>query len=469
MQNNTTFSLSKELATSDFGDERLNARLITLTDSISRRPSDGFPQIAGSVGALEALYRFLGNSKVTPEKILSPHIEATVKRAAGEDRLIVAHDTTEFLFGGKSRKEELGWTKQGNQGFFAHFSLALSRTSFVRPLGVLGIDTIFRTNKSKKKKRSREEMKLDSDRESLRWWNSVHRVENLFPFGTKPIHVMDRGADDFDFFSDLISQDIRFVARVNHNRGNCQIIGEEEKYKLFELLGGLKATCKREVLLSKRESNRMPATRKRHPPREKRIATLQIAAAAIQFPKTKYSHSSQKTLTLNFVHVYEVDAPSETERVDWKLMTTEPIENTEQLFNIIDDYRARWTIEEYFKALKTGCSYEKRQLESQETLLNALAIFSTVAWQMLLLRTLNRHDPLSSAEFALTKTQIQVLKAVSNKNLANSLTIKEALLSVAALGWHIPNNGDPGWLVLARGMETLLTMEIAWTAATEKM
>ena len=27
-------------------------------------------------------------------------------------------------------------------------------------------------------------------------------------------------------------------------------------------------------------------------------------------------------------------------------------------------YRTRWTIEEFFKALKTGCLYEQREFES---------------------------------------------------------------------------------------------------------
>jgi hypothetical protein len=31
---------------------------------------------------------------------------------------------------------------------------------------------------------------------------------------------------------------------------------------------------------------------------------------------------------------------------------------------VVDCYRGRWIVEEFFKALKTGCQYERRQLES---------------------------------------------------------------------------------------------------------
>jgi IS4 transposase len=46
------------------------------------------------------------------------------------------------------------------------------------------------------------------------------------------------------------------------------------------------------------------------------------------------------------------------------LYTSEPIDTAEQLLTIVDQYRSRWVIEEFFKALKTGCAFEKRQLES---------------------------------------------------------------------------------------------------------
>ncbi len=73
-------SLTEEFSKSDFGDKRLNSRLVKLSDALLARPSDSFPEATGTVAALEATYRFLGNEKVTPEKILAPHIEATIHR-----------------------------------------------------------------------------------------------------------------------------------------------------------------------------------------------------------------------------------------------------------------------------------------------------------------------------------------------------------------------------------------------------
>jgi hypothetical protein len=41
------------------------------------------------------------------------------------------------------------------------------------------------------------------------------------------------------------------------------------------------------------------------------------------------------------------------------------------------------------------------------------------------------------------------------------------MLAVSTLGWHLKSNGDPGWLVLGRGMHDLLLLELGWKAREE--
>ena len=38
------------------------------------------------------------------------------------------------------------------------------------------------------------------------------------------------------------------------------------------------------------------------------------------------------------------------------------------------------------------------------------------------------------------------------------------MLAIAGLGGHLPRNGDPGWLVLGRGIHDLLLRELGWRA-----
>jgi hypothetical protein len=163
-------------------------------------------------------------------------------------------------------------------------------------------------------------------------------------------------------------------------------------------------------------------------------------------------------------HVLEPEPPADEVPVEWFLLTSLPVATPKQITYVVDCYRARWIIEEYFKALKTGCQYERRQLTTSKRLLNALAVLAPVAWRLLLLRHLSRHEPERPARDALAPSQISVLRAIAKHPLPQKLTVREALLAIARLGGHVRANGDPGWLVLTRGFRDLLLLERGWTA-----
>lgn len=465
-------SAQQELSKSKFGDKRLGDRLGTLAKALCDHPGESFPDAVGSIASLEATYRFFGNSKVSPGAILAPHIEATIQRSCAAERIVVSHDTTTFTFSGNSRREGLGWVTsdnrvhQGRQSFLAHFSLAVSRSATVSPLGSLGFSSFVRTGTPKGKTTLRN--KKQTVNELDRWGESVERVENLFPATVRPIHVMDREADDYQLFSDLSSRKARFVVRIRQNRRGCKVTDDTGEEKLFSIMDKLEVRCERTVAISKRAAGtiRFPKNRTTNIPRNGRVARLQICASTVVLPRTRFSPKHlPNQVALNCIHVREIGAPDQTEPVDWKLLTQEPIETAEDILNCVDDYRARWMIEEFFKALKTGCVFEKRQLESKHSLLNALAVFTPIACQLLTLRTLDREHPNLPATRALTKNQTAILVATSKASLDANPTIGQAFTAIAALGGHIPNNGKPGWIVLARGMEKLLIMEVAWAAA----
>jgi len=86
------------------------------------------------------------------------------------------------------------------------------------------------------------------------------------------------------------------------------------------------------------------------------------------------------------------------------------------------------------------------------------------------MRHLAREFPDADATVALTPRQIAVLRTTpGGTNLSVTPSIRDALLAVARLGGHLRQNGEPGWLVLARGMQKLLCMETGWVAAAARM
>jgi hypothetical protein len=425
--------------------------------------------MTSSDGELEGVYRFLGNERVTPQKILAPHVAATRERA-GAGTVIIAHDTTELGFGGLVVRDGLGRVGTSNvrQGFFAHFAIAVTADESRTMLGVTGVRTFIRAWKPSDRPKKVRDREPDQS-ESKKWTDLAFEANAAFP---RSIHVMDREADSYTILTRLIENDVRFVIRLCRDKRI-----DDSSYLLFktaDLRGVTSAT--RTVPLSRRRPSRSTTKNAQHPPRSDRLAKLEMRVAAVKISRPKrprYRTGYPDAVAVNIVTVQEIDTPAGEEPVCWRLVTTEPIDTPKQVEAIVDAYRARWRIEEFFKALKTGCAFEKRQLESIRTLVNALAMFSVIAWRLLLLRSLAHTAPNAPATTVLTREQVHLLQRLSSMpgpgvpdvRMPRTPTAHDALLAVARLGGHIKNNGPPGWIVLGRGYDKLLLLMLGYRAA----
>jgi len=450
--------LSEEFFGAELGDERLNRRLDRLADQLAERATESFPKALADESQLEAAYRFFGNTRVKPEAILEPHFVSSAKRAAAQSSILVIHDTTEFEFGGNSEREGLGRLLRPGQGFFGHFSLAVQASATHAPLGLLGLESIFRHTAAIPRKKRKKKHDLG---ESARWARAVESAQARLAPSVRAIHLMDREGDSFAILNSLDERGRDYVIRSNHDRVLADVADQTH---LRSAARGTTPVIDREVSLSYRPVIHGPKG-KRHPARDARIARLTFAATRVSLPRTSTAKGAgTERLSVNVVHVLEPEPPAGEVPVEWFLLTSLPVSTPKQIACVVDYYRARWIIEEYFKALKTGCQYERRQLTTSKRLLNALALLAPVAWRLLLLRHLARHQPERPARDALTASHVAVLRAVSKAPLPQKLSVSDALLAIARLGGHIRANGEPGWLVLARGFRDLLLLERGWSA-----
>jgi transposase len=374
------------------------------------------------------------------------------------------HDETEFKF--PTKREGLGFlsgSKEAGDGFYGHFSLAVSYP-LMRPLGM--IEAQVRVKDKVKGYLSPAKKREDKTRKTLSWGKGIEAAEQRLKCPKKLIHVADREADFYELLWELNDKQRHYVIRVNHQ--DRKVCDKSQIQNLSEQLESQREAIqlKREVRISKKNQKVLPKDRKRNPARQARTAHLCISASSVKILRGHH-HGARlaKSIELNVVHVFEPAPPQGEQAIDWKLYTSEPIDCPQQIAKVVDIYRGRWLIEEYFKALKTGCAFEERQLESKHTITNALAIFIPVAWQLLLLRSETRTRPHSLATIVLSQTQIAVLKAVSKLRLPQTLTVQDAMLAIARMGGHIKQNGPPGWQTLNHGLTQLLTLEQGWLAA----
>jgi hypothetical protein len=87
-----------------------------------------------------------------------------------------------------------------------------------------------------------------------------------------------------------------------------------------------------------------------------------------------------------------------------------------------------------------------------------------IACELLWLRSRARNDPNAPATEVPTPQQIKILRLLGPRPLPPHPTARDALWAVAGLGGHVKRNGEPGWLVLHRGMQTLFSYEVGFEA-----
>jgi hypothetical protein len=244
------------------------------------------------------------------------------------------------------------------------------------------------------------------------------------------------------------------------------VLTEDGRENILEHARKLPQVSTRAIHLSARQEKYVGKNmRPQHPARVERESRIQIRAGRVRLRKPKLS-GTMPELHLNAVHVLEVDPPEGESPVEWLLLTTESIATKNEVESVIDNYRARWLIEEYFKAIKTGCKYEERQLESLHALLNTLGLFAVMAWRLLQLRFIERSivEDLPATSVG-SPAEIAVLE--SKAKMKPGATAREFLLRMARLGGHLPQNGRPGLLVLWRGLRQLLDLAEGYELAAK--
>jgi hypothetical protein len=340
-------------------------------------------------------------------------------------------------------------------------------------LGVLGVhpyiheDAAAHRGMTQTQRMQATHAKPRAAKESARWEQLALQVSAALPAGVEAVHVMDQEADDYDLLAALHAAPLRYVVRVASRRRTTTA-----RRSIKDMLSTHPATLFRTVALTPRRPRDSARSKGRHPVRAEREAMLQVRWAPITLRRQCRTASPLRTLTAWAVHVWEPTPPPGEIPIEWTLCTSETVQTLADAAAIVDHYRARWIIEEYFKALKTGCAFEKRQLTTFDGLVRALALFIPMAWQLLVLRHLGRAVRPPPVGQRFDREQLLLLRKLLERRrhpLPSRLTMRDAMLGIAALGGHITNNGAPGWLVLGRGLTRFLEAEVGWRLAREEM
>ncbi len=436
-----------QFATTDLHDERRTKRLVLLATQIAADPSGSFPQQTESWNDLRAAYNFFDCEDVTFQAIASHHWELT-KKTAGERQLIIA-DTTEIDYGPCRQVTGLSPVGSGiGQGFHLHSGLMVSPEDD-RVHGLAG-QLIYHRQRVRKGETRTERLQRD-DRESQIWGDLVIQMGSP-PSGTSWIHVVDRGADDFEFFYHCQQTETEWVARAK-SLIRIIITPESGETPLKAYLGTLpRAGC---YTLNLRARPKAPA----------RTAKLVVAIGALRMPTPKLKSPFLKqvkpaAIPMWVVWVREVDAPDGVEAIEWVLYTSLLVEDFEDAMAIVGYYGKRWLIEEWHKVLKTGFQVERRQLKTCDRLEAMMGLMSVEALRLFQLKGMARTAPEQPATEVVPPKYVMMLKVVRRLTPTTILTAGGFFRELAKLGGFLGrrHDGEPGWMTIWRGWDKLQIM-----------
>lgn len=451
--------IAAELAGIDLGDKRLNRRSVRVLKALAAQPQASINAACQGWDETIAAYRLFDHAEISPEKILAPHQDAARERIRQQAVVLIVQDTTELDFTAHPPRDARCLDKSYRFGCYDHTSLAVTPEQVC--LGVVGQELFDRRAESLGKTDERTSLPIEQ-KESYRWLQGYRlacQIARDCPH-TRIVSVADSEADIYDIFVEAQQQKqvADFLIRAKENRATPEReegAGPAVYRKVRDEVQASPVRILRTIALSQT------------PKREAREARLEIRALRVTV-KPPHARSHLPQVIYHVVLAQEVNGPGDGTDVSWLLITTLPIDTNEQILSVLDYYLARWTIEVYFRVLKTGCAVERIQLETMHRMKNCLAFYKIIAWRIMYLTYLNRECPDLPCDVVFADGEWQPVWRIVKKQPPPPTPprLGEFIKLLAELGGYNnrPKEPPPGPQVLWTGLRRMIDFAIAWAA-----
>lgn len=444
---------------SSFGDKRINKRYSIILEELGKKPEISIP--AASKGFKETIgaYRFFNNEKVTSEKILEPHVNATIERMRSHRVVLLAQDTTELDYSGQKELEGAGpLTYKTRRGFLNHPTIAITPDKL--PLGIICTKIWSRPWEEEKKEDRRK--RAINEKESRIWIESYQRsceIASLVP-ETQIVNISDREGDIYELFMDYHEHKLQpkaeLIVRAAQNRRLLEKKTEDKsKYeKIWDKLKKEEKLGEIEFFIGDKQNDS----------KRKVVQTIRSATVTLKAPERtdiKLPH-----LEINAVLAIEENPPEGKDAVEWLILTTLEVKKFDEAVKVIDYYLCRWQIEIYFKVLKSGCKVENLQLEKAERLKRCLSIYMIIAWRILYVTMIGRSYPGINCEAVFETDEWKAVYIVVKQKQPpkEPPKLSEMVTMVASLGGYLARKNDlpPGpktmWVGLQRAKDFVIAI-----------
>ena len=203
-----------EFAFAKLGDSRRNKRLVKIAANLAAHPGGTLPQAFRDWAELKAAYRFFGQSGVTFQRVLAPHLEGTRQSCRQPGEYLLIEDTTLLDYSRHRATEGRGVI---GDGFELHGALAVRIESWTlaqRPEGVVvGLFGQQCRRPQPAPKGETRGQRLSRSRKSQSWAAAI-RLAGRPAEGSQWIYVADRESDIYEVLQICQQRGVDFVIRA---------------------------------------------------------------------------------------------------------------------------------------------------------------------------------------------------------------------------------------------------------------
>jgi hypothetical protein len=438
-----------EFGFAQLGDQRRNKRLVNIAEHLAIKPGGTLPQAFPHWAELKAAYRFFGQRGVSFERVLAPHLERTRQACRQPGEYLIIEDTTCLDYSQHRATQNLGVIGDGcGRGFDLHSALAVRVEAWTleqRPAGtVVGLfNQQCRTPRPAPQGETRGQ-RLSRPRKS-QTWAAGFKLAGRPPVGSQWIYLGDRETDCYEPVQLCQQHGVDFVIRSAQDR---RLAGDA---------GHLRAVVEKAPVLCRstvevRSRGGQPA----------RTAKVELRSVRVNLDGPwRPGGMPPPLLDVGVVEVREVEAPAGVkEPLHWVLLTSLPCATAAEAQRVVGRYTARWWIEEYHKALKSGAGVEESQLEQADRLEPLIAVLAVVALRLLATKLLARSRPEAYEAAASFGPEMLALLEKKIGPPKDGWTNRNVMVAMARLGGFLArkHDGMPGWQTIWRGWQRLIWM-----------
>jgi len=457
----------RECVGADFGDERLDDRMVVVLSDLARRPTESIPAACHGKAEMKAAYRFFDNLKVMFENVIEPHISKTKERMAAQKVVLLPQDTTELdLTRPETEVEGSGELDGARRGVLLHEMHAFTPDG--TSLGTAWAEVLNRTegvsHAPAAEKAQKRKQKPIEEKESFRWvvgMREARKIAQEMP-GVQCVSIGDSEADIYEVVAEPRGEHpVDWLIRACQDRATDGGPGQRLRNQVL----ATRVLYEVDLLIRGRTAKTAAEDRARRQNRETRRATVEVRAASVTLRPPYRPDRKLPPVTVNVVLVREPNPPAGETPVEWILITTLPIATPEQVRTVVEYYCVRWSIEIFFRVLKSGCRIEQRRFEHIERMLPCLGIYLIVAWRVLFLCRMGRSFPDIDCEAVFEPSEWKaVWVAVRRRQPPKKPPrLGEMIHLIASLGGYIERpQSEPGVQTLWIGLQRAYDLAWAW-------